>query len=91
MGRGGSGLSQVGERHPHSYPLQLIDDKKLLGEKCEAMVAEIRRAEQRHREQATQVQEQHQLVRAAWGKGEGPSFFLQCGRPCRNFVMRWQI
>lgn len=71
MGRGGSGLSQVGERHPHSYPLQLIDDKKLLGEKCEAMVAEIRRAEQRHREQTTQVQEQHQLVRAAWGKGQG--------------------
>ncbi|XP_049624667.1 centrosomal protein of 131 kDa [Suncus etruscus] len=40
---------------------QLIDDKKLLSEKCEAMVAEIRRAEQRHREQTAQVQEQHQL------------------------------
>lgn len=65
---GDSGLSQGGERHPHSYPLQLIDDKKLLSEKCEAMVAEIRRAEQRHHEQTTQVQEQHQLVSAAWGR-----------------------
>ncbi|XP_054986933.1 centrosomal protein of 131 kDa isoform X2 [Sorex araneus] len=40
---------------------QLIEDKKVLTEKCEAVVTELRSGEQRHREQEARTQEQHRL------------------------------
>ncbi|KAM5216884.1 centrosomal protein of 131 kDa [Hipposideros larvatus] len=44
-----------------SFIDQLIEDKKLLGEKCEAVLAELRQGDQRHKETEAQLQEQHQL------------------------------
>lgn len=43
-------------------PSQLIDDKKVLSEKCEAVVAELKQGDQRCRERVAQMQEQHELV-----------------------------
>uniref|UniRef100_A0A8D2CT23 Centrosomal protein 131 n=1 Tax=Sciurus vulgaris TaxID=55149 RepID=A0A8D2CT23_SCIVU len=40
---------------------QLIEDKKVLSGKCEAMVAELKRGDQQSRERVAQMQEQHQL------------------------------
>lgn len=43
-------------------PSQLIEDKKVLSEKCEAVVAELKQGDQRCRERVAQMQEQHELV-----------------------------
>ncbi|KAM6175979.1 centrosomal protein of 131 kDa-like [Erethizon dorsatum] len=40
---------------------QLIEDKKVLSEKCEAVVAELKQGDQRCRERLAQMQEQHEL------------------------------
>ncbi|XP_048653417.1 centrosomal protein of 131 kDa isoform X2 [Marmota marmota marmota] len=40
---------------------QLIEDKKVLNEKCEAVVAELKQGDQRCRERVAQMQEQHEL------------------------------
>ncbi|KAM9208303.1 centrosomal protein of 131 kDa isoform 2-T2 [Dugong dugon] len=40
---------------------QLIEDKKALGEKCEAVVAELRQGDHRWKEKAAQMQIQHEL------------------------------
>lgn len=45
-----------------SFIDQLIEDKKLLSEKCEAVVAELKQGDQRCRERVAQMQEQHELV-----------------------------
>ncbi|XP_069887739.1 centrosomal protein of 131 kDa isoform X2 [Dipodomys merriami] len=44
-----------------SFIDQLIEDKKVLSEKCEAVVAELRQGDQRCRERVAQMQEQHEL------------------------------
>ncbi|XP_031208678.1 centrosomal protein of 131 kDa isoform X2 [Mastomys coucha] len=44
-----------------SFIDQLIEDKKVLSEKCEAVVAELKHGDQRCRERVTQMQEQHEL------------------------------
>ncbi|XP_054449205.1 centrosomal protein of 131 kDa [Pteronotus mesoamericanus] len=44
-----------------SFIDQLIEDKKALGEKCEAMVAELKQGDQRRRDREAQLQEQHVL------------------------------
>ncbi|XP_027651859.1 centrosomal protein of 131 kDa isoform X3 [Falco peregrinus] len=41
---------------------QLIDDKKVLSEKCEAVVAELKQVDQKYGKKVTQMQEQHELV-----------------------------
>ncbi|XP_075627139.1 centrosomal protein of 131 kDa isoform X1 [Balearica regulorum gibbericeps] len=41
---------------------QLIDDKKVLNEKCEAVVAELKQVDQKYGKKITQMQEQHELV-----------------------------
>ncbi|XP_074016149.1 centrosomal protein of 131 kDa isoform X2 [Numenius arquata] len=41
---------------------QLIDDKKALSEKCEAVVAELKQVDQKYGKKITQMQEQHELV-----------------------------
>ncbi|XP_064891178.1 centrosomal protein of 131 kDa isoform X5 [Columba livia] len=41
---------------------QLIDDKKVLSEKCEAVVAELKQVDQKYGKKLTQMQEQHELV-----------------------------
>ncbi|KAM6049794.1 centrosomal protein of 131 kDa isoform 1-T1 [Theristicus caerulescens] len=41
---------------------QLINDKKLLSEKCEAVVAELKQVDQKYGKKITQMQEQHELV-----------------------------
>ncbi|XP_065504054.1 centrosomal protein of 131 kDa isoform X2 [Caloenas nicobarica] len=41
---------------------QLIDDKKVLSEKCEAVVAELKQVDQKYSKKLTQMQEQHELV-----------------------------
>ncbi|XP_063208406.1 centrosomal protein of 131 kDa isoform X3 [Chroicocephalus ridibundus] len=41
---------------------QLIDDKKVLSEKCEAVVAELKQVDQKYGKKITQMQEQHELV-----------------------------
>lgn len=51
---------------PVLHPAQLIDDKKVLSEKCEAVVAELKQVDQKYGKKMTQMQEQHELVR---GKG----------------------
>ncbi|NXK21304.1 CP131 protein, partial [Arenaria interpres] len=40
---------------------QLIDDKKTLSEKCEAVVAELKQVDQKYGKKITQMQEQHEL------------------------------
>ncbi|XP_044529367.1 centrosomal protein of 131 kDa [Gracilinanus agilis] len=40
---------------------QLIDDKKVLNEKCEAVVAELKQVDQKYTKRITQLQEQHEL------------------------------
>ncbi|KAK2500536.1 hypothetical protein MC885_006502 [Smutsia gigantea] len=40
---------------------QLIEDKKVLAEKCEAVVAELKQVDKRHREREARMQERHQL------------------------------
>lgn len=42
--------------------MQLIEDKKSLGEKCAAVVAELKQGEQRRQEREAQMREQHALV-----------------------------
>nr|KAF6455314.1 centrosomal protein 131 [Rousettus aegyptiacus] len=44
-----------------SFIDQLIEDKKTLGEKCQAVVAELKQGDQRHKEREAQMQDQHQL------------------------------
>ncbi|XP_032653187.1 centrosomal protein of 131 kDa isoform X3 [Chelonoidis abingdonii] len=41
---------------------QLIDDKKVLSEKCEAMVAELKQVDQKYTKKISQMQEQHELA-----------------------------
>ncbi|XP_015264171.1 PREDICTED: centrosomal protein of 131 kDa isoform X2 [Gekko japonicus] len=41
---------------------QLIDDKKVLSEKCEAVVAELKQVDQKYTKKIAQMQEQHELV-----------------------------
>lgn len=41
---------------------QLIEDKKALGEKCEALVAELNQGDQRLKDKEAQMREQHELV-----------------------------
>ncbi|XP_078240420.1 centrosomal protein of 131 kDa isoform X2 [Pogona vitticeps] len=41
---------------------QLIDDKKTLSEKCEAVVAELKQVDQKYTKKIAQMQEQHELV-----------------------------
>ncbi|NXW57190.1 CP131 protein, partial [Eurystomus gularis] len=40
---------------------QLIDDKKVLSEKCEAVVAELKQVDQKYGKKIKQMQEQHEL------------------------------
>ncbi|NXC74108.1 CP131 protein, partial [Anhinga anhinga] len=40
---------------------QLIEDKKVLSEKCEAVVAELKQVDQKYGKKITQMQEQHEL------------------------------
>ncbi|NXG65660.1 CP131 protein, partial [Hemiprocne comata] len=40
---------------------QLIDDKKVLSEKCEAVVAELKQVDQKYGKKITQMQKQHEL------------------------------
>lgn len=58
---------------PFLHPVQLIDDKKVLSEKCEAVVAELKQVDQKYGKKITQMQEQHELVRGwgRWGGQEG--------------------
>ncbi|XP_075025466.1 centrosomal protein of 131 kDa isoform X2 [Calonectris borealis] len=49
------------ERHL-AFIDQLIDDKKVLSEKCEAVVAELKQVDQKYGKKITQMQEQHELV-----------------------------
>ncbi|XP_042771163.1 centrosomal protein of 131 kDa isoform X2 [Panthera leo] len=44
-----------------SFIDQLIEDKKALAERCEAVVAELKQGDQRRRDREAQVQEQHEL------------------------------
>ncbi|KAG8507520.1 Centrosomal protein of 131 kDa [Galemys pyrenaicus] len=44
-----------------SFIDQLIDDKKALSGKCEALVAELAQGDQRHKQKVAQMQEQHEL------------------------------
>ncbi|XP_036052553.1 LOW QUALITY PROTEIN: centrosomal protein of 131 kDa [Onychomys torridus] len=44
-----------------SFIDQLIEDKKILSEKCEAVVTELKQGDQRCRERVAQMQEQHEL------------------------------
>ncbi|XP_040845306.1 centrosomal protein of 131 kDa [Ochotona curzoniae] len=44
-----------------SFIDQLIEDKKVLSQKCEAVVAELKLGDQRNREQTAHMQEQHEL------------------------------
>ncbi|EOA92782.1 5-azacytidine-induced protein 1, partial [Anas platyrhynchos] len=40
---------------------QLIEDKKVLSERCEAVVAELKQADQKYSKKISQMQEQHEL------------------------------
>ncbi|XP_069916271.1 centrosomal protein of 131 kDa isoform X4 [Oryctolagus cuniculus] len=52
---------EAAARRHLSFIDQLIEDKKVLSEKCAAVVAELRLGDQRSREQVAQMQEQHTL------------------------------
>ncbi|XP_075418450.1 centrosomal protein of 131 kDa isoform X2 [Tenrec ecaudatus] len=52
------GRALISVQHP---PRQLIQDKKALGEKCEAVVAELRQGDRRWKEKEAQMQAQHEL------------------------------
>ncbi|XP_059587957.1 centrosomal protein of 131 kDa isoform X3 [Alligator mississippiensis] len=41
---------------------QLIDDKKVLSEKCEMVVTELKQVDQKYAKKIAQIQEQHELV-----------------------------
>nr|XP_014129863.1 centrosomal protein of 131 kDa isoform X2 [Zonotrichia albicollis] len=41
---------------------QLLNDKKVLSEKCEAVVAELKQVDQKYGQKINQMQEQHELV-----------------------------
>ncbi|XP_050837450.1 centrosomal protein of 131 kDa isoform X2 [Serinus canaria] len=41
---------------------QLLDDKKVLSEKCEAVVAELKQVDHKYGQKINQMQEQHELV-----------------------------
>lgn len=70
--QGGAGATQgvraprcgASSLHSSSPPtlLQLIEDKKRLGEKCAAVAAELKQGAQRHKEREAQLQEQQELV-----------------------------
>ncbi|XP_036694127.1 centrosomal protein of 131 kDa isoform X3 [Balaenoptera musculus] len=49
------------QRHLSFIDQVLIEDKKALGEKCEALVAELKRGDQRLKDKEAQMQEQHEL------------------------------
>lgn len=51
--------------------LQLIDDKKILNEKCEVVVAELKQVDQKYAKKFAQMQEQHELVRKGQYHGVG--------------------
>ncbi|NWW73430.1 CP131 protein, partial [Climacteris rufus] len=44
-----------------SFIDQLLDDKKVLSEKCEAVVAELKQVDHKYGQKITQMQEQHEL------------------------------
>ncbi|XP_023394427.1 centrosomal protein of 131 kDa [Pteropus vampyrus] len=44
-----------------SFIDQLIEDKKTLGEKCQAVLAELKQGDQRHKEREAEMQDQHRL------------------------------
>ncbi|XP_030064441.1 centrosomal protein of 131 kDa isoform X2 [Microcaecilia unicolor] len=46
-----------------SFIDQLIDDKKLLSEKCESVVAELKQVDQKYTKKISQMQEQHELIK----------------------------
>lgn len=50
---------------------QLIEDKKVLSERCEAVVAELKQADQKYSKKISQMQEQHELVRDGAGGVRG--------------------
>lgn len=52
---------EAAARRHLSFIDQLIEDKKVLSEKCATVVAELRLGDQRSREQVAQMQEQHTL------------------------------
>lgn len=56
---------------PHSTPSQLIEDKKVLSDKCEAVVAELKLGDRRCQERVAQMQEQHELVSICCGEAPG--------------------
>lgn len=41
---------------------QLIDDKKVLSERCEQVVGELKQVDQKYTKKIAQMQEQHELV-----------------------------
>ncbi|NWI59048.1 CP131 protein, partial [Calyptomena viridis] len=46
---------------PCPPPAQLLDDKKVLSEKCEAVVVELKQVDHKYGQKITQMQEQHEL------------------------------
>ncbi|XP_076791460.1 centrosomal protein of 131 kDa isoform X2 [Arvicanthis niloticus] len=59
-----------------SFIDQLIEDKKVLSEKCEGVVAELKHGDQQCRERVAQMQEQHELERHPSSRMEGLFSFL---------------
>ncbi|XP_067573709.1 centrosomal protein of 131 kDa isoform X4 [Pseudorca crassidens] len=49
------------QRHLSFIDQVLIEDKKALGEKCEALVAELKQGDQRLKDKEAQMREQHEL------------------------------
>ncbi|XP_059938189.1 centrosomal protein of 131 kDa isoform X2 [Mesoplodon densirostris] len=49
------------QRHLSFIDQVLIEDKKALGEKCEALVAELKQGDQRLKDKEAQMQEKHEL------------------------------
>lgn len=68
---GGGGCALPGCPMPFLRPAQLINDKKVLSEKCEAVVAELKQVDQKYGKKLTQMQEQHELVREQGQRGTG--------------------